>query len=542
VNPQAACVGLAPHLPGHAIAAGRAGWNAGILSRFIEARDCAMNDLAPESSPRQWLGWSSLLIAAYLVVGYLGWRRTLIETEVWALYHAGQPLSEQLQSIRGDLVHPPLMYMLERIWLGTFGQTDSAAKALALVINPPTLVLFTWLASRVTAHWQMASALFAARYLIVGSAPNEVRMYGLALLFTVTAMILWDMWREKPTNGKLAGWTLLMTLLVYTHLFGALIVFAFVVANWLYGPRRWTFTFASMVSGLAFLPWFFYVLPVYLSRGLRPNLTWAEKNPFIGFARVPYILMGSAAPSPSAAKILMIAAVLVDVALIVLVWRGLGSVWPPHRQSQHAAQWFWVALILTAIPILFLFLFSVLATPAFNPRFILGAFPGYCLFVILLADLDWRRSRLVLYGVFMPWVVAMIALTVVQAPIRSVAYRAAAVIAGDHRPGDVILCKGSCNPLYWEWTRRQGGTGRIEAIVGPFDPEMVSMDVLPQVPVEKVDLRGANRVWLVFAPGGNPQAETAFLQLHGYALEKEYPAGRPYLRLMAQSPSPSPSP
>jgi uncharacterized membrane protein len=48
-----------------------------------------------------------------------------------------------LQAIRGDLVHPPLMYLIERCWVSVFGQTDSAAKSLPLLFNIPTLFLFT---------------------------------------------------------------------------------------------------------------------------------------------------------------------------------------------------------------------------------------------------------------------------------------------------------------------------------------------------------------------------------------------------------------
>ncbi len=492
--------------------------------------------LASELQPRRWLAWSGLLVAAYLVVGYFGWRRTLIATEVWALYHAGQSLSEQLQSIRGDLVHPPLMYLLERVWLAVFGQTDSAAKALALVINIPTLILFTWLSTRVTTHWQLASFLFSTIYLRVGNVPNQVRMYGLGLLLAVAAMVLWEKWRAKPTNGKLAAWSLLMILLVYTHLFGALIVFAFVCLNWLYGPRCWAFTFASAVSGVALLPWFFYVIPVYFTRGLHPNLNWVEKNPILGLAEVPYTFMGAPVVSHWTFRVLVVAAVAVHLALLLFAWRAIRRLWPPHRQTGHAAQWLWATVILAGIPILFLFLFSVLVTPAFHARFILGALPAYWLLVLLLAELGWRWGRVLLYAIFVPWVVVIIGLTLAGIRTPFAARQAAVVMASEHRPEDVILCKSVCNTFYWEWTRRLGRAGRIEALSAGAGPTIASVAVLPQTPVENVKLHGATRVWVVFDPGDNTAPQTAFLQRQGFALQKEYPTGRPYLLLLTRPP------
>ena len=102
------------------------------------------------ASPTGWAAWSALLLALYLLVAYLGWGRTLIEDEVWALYKAGRGLDEQLSFIRADLVHPPLIYLIEHGWFWLFGQSDSAAKTLALLINVPTILVL----SRKHGHFQ----------------------------------------------------------------------------------------------------------------------------------------------------------------------------------------------------------------------------------------------------------------------------------------------------------------------------------------------------------------------------------------------------
>src|ERR1700686_187298 len=137
------------------------------------------------ASSRARILWAGFLSVVYVGVSPLGWGRTPIGNETWALYWDAQPLHEQMLVIRNDLVHPPLIYLVQRAWLMIFGQSDTAVKILPLVVNLPTIILFTWLASFVTTYWRLASFLFSSAYLQVGGDPTQVRMYGLALLLTV---------------------------------------------------------------------------------------------------------------------------------------------------------------------------------------------------------------------------------------------------------------------------------------------------------------------------------------------------------------------
>lgn len=196
------------------------------------------------SRSRDWRLWAALLVGLYLLSAYLGRHRLLINTEIWALYHAGRPLAEQLAAVRADLVHPPLFYLIERGWFRLFGASDGTARLLPVVVNIPALVLFTWFARRVSRHWRVASLLFTGAYLAPGQTLTLVRMYGLVILWVLLALVVWDGWRKRPGGLALASWTLAMTLLVYTRYSGLLIVAAFFAINWLFGPRRLLFSAA----------------------------------------------------------------------------------------------------------------------------------------------------------------------------------------------------------------------------------------------------------------------------------------------------------
>lgn len=487
---------------------------------------------------RHWLSWAGLLLILYLAVGLVGFRRALITTEIWALYYAGQPWTELWQAIRYDMVHPPLIYLLERGWMYLFGQTDSAVKALALVINIPTLILFPWLASRVTRHWRLASFLFAGTYLSVGSAPNQMRMYGLGLLLAVTAMLLWEWWRKEPGAGKLIAWAFVMLLLVYTHFFGLLLLAAFFAVNWLFGPRRRQFAAATFAIGVAYLPWLAYVLPVYLQDGLRTKVPWVNVFPHRALAQLPSAFLGYLY-GPELRVIPWMAALLVHLALFLLAWRTVRKFWPPSRDLKESGRWFWTAALLAGVPILLLYGFAVVVTPVFNARFVLGILPAYWLLVVLLGDFGGRAGRAILYAVVLPWVLVSVGVTMAQSLQPSPARQATTFLNREYRDTDLILCDGlDCgNQVYWEWTRRLGRSGRIEVL--RFGSTAWRLSVLPQKKLGQLDLSQVGRVWFLHSDRKAADTVPGFLAARGFAPAETLAEDIPGLQVFVRA-SPAP--
>jgi hypothetical protein len=494
-----------------------------------------------DSSYRFWSPWAALLVVLYVLVGVLGWHRTLIGNEVWALYYTGRPLGEQIQAIRSDLVHPPLIYLVERAWLAVFGHTDRAAKALALLINIPTIVLFTWFASKVTRYWKLAAFLFTSIYLEVGSSPTQIRMYGLGLLLTVIGMVFWEKWRERPTMLWLAAWTLTMVLLVYTHLFGALIVMAFVIVDWIYGPRRVAFTAAAVLVSLAMVPWVIYVLPVLHTRGLEPNVAWVSRSPLRGVAELPLIFMGTP-PLPVPRTYLALAGIALNLLLFVLAWRAFPRLWPPRSNTPPAERWFWMALVLAGLPILILFLFSLAITPAFHPRFILGVLPSYWLLLVLLGELGGRVPRAVLYAIFIPWVLISAGGNLVQQRKPSTVRQAAFILFQDALPDDLILCNGAGNgnTLDWEWKHWLRRTTPLEIVAVPSVGDEFTGP--PKIRLEALDLNAVNRVWVFYDKADqsaiSPTQLSDFLAANRFSLARQSPADKPFVFLYVKIPSP----
>lgn len=462
------------------------------------------------AAPAARAAWSLLLVAAYLAAALAGWNRTLAEDEIWSAGQTERSWLRMLAYVRGDLVHPPLWYALEKLWLGALGHTDAAAKTLPLLINVPALFLATAVAARATPRWRLASLLFAALYFRVGAVPHLARMYGLLLLLALLAMLLWDRWRERPTRGRLAAWAAAAGAAAATHYLGVLLVAAFAAASWatlrreeakrLLGAAAWA------LAPLA--PWIAVSIPVYLARGLGPNLAWVEPSALRTLSQLPFYFMSyipsSADPflearprlAPEYWAALMIGAGAIHALLVVFARERLRGLWR-GEPACDAAGWFRPAVMLVAVPVALLFGFSVAVHPAMDARFLLGVLPAYWLAVVLLGANGGRAGKVLLYGVILPWALASAAVTIPEAapsPVRAGLDRAAA----RWRAGDLVVadCRTGV-AVWWEWVRRKGRAEPME--VARCEGRRWWVPEQPARAPEHFALEGVARVWLLYA-------------------------------------------
>ncbi len=458
----------------------------------------------------QWISWGLLLVLVYVALTALVWHRMFIDTEAWALCITELPRSEQLEQIRTDLVHPPLMYLIQRGWLSVFGHTDNAAHALPMVIVSPAILLLTLLATRISAHWRLLSFFLATVFYSVGAATVQVRMYGLALLLVTAALLLWDNWRTNPNNFALCAWTAIILLLVYTHLFGLLLLFAFVVLNWLYGRRKWAFLLAAVVPAVAFLPWLLYVLPIYQSRGLAPNLNWVHQSLLSAIASLFFNFLGGVRlGSLSRTNWAIAASILVHLGLLIMFWFHRARFWPPRTAAEGGQRWFWPAVLLAAIPLSILLSFSLVVARAFEARFVLGAVIPYSIAVFLLCQSCGRAGRIALLCVLLPWKIIAIGNSLYFETKPDAARQTVEFVAAHARAGDLLLVENpnAAGLFYWEWVRRLHRSERIDALPAlPDDP--LRMRTLPSVPADRLELSGIERIW-IFQSGPKLQPEVA---------------------------------
>jgi hypothetical protein len=415
-------------------------------------------DSSPVAGPGAIAAWSVLLVAVYGAFCWITRDRSLIPDEIWALSNAEFSWHIQLASIRADFVHPPLMYAIERLWIEAFGFSDPAVKMLPIAINVVAVALFPFLATRVTARWRLVSVLFLAFYLHVFSTPNLVRMYGLTVLLAIVALLCWDLWRSRPSDGALARWALAMSLVVLTHFYGMLLLAAFVLVGWWRGPRRVAFTLAAAVPALAFLAWLAYVFPVYAARGLKGNLSWIEPDLLRAMTVVPFhfLTMIPSGGNPihpdwwaalPGMKYLVLGAILLNTLLFAF---------PFARRRTHAIDWHWLGplTVLAFAPMGLLAGASLVVGPAFDTRFVLGSVPAYWLWVATLVDQGGPPAKVVLGAVVVPAVLLSVVLPLRHDLAVSPLREAAATVAREEAPGDILLADNQIGPqAYWELRR-----------------------------------------------------------------------------------------
>jgi mannosyltransferase len=226
---------------------------------------------------------TGVILVAGLVLRF--WTRSdLWLDEALTVNLAGQPLHSLPSLLRRDGA-PPLFYVLLHFWMGAFGTSDLAVRALPGVIGVATVPL-AWLAGKRiggrTVGWAamllVATSPFAVRY------DTEARMYSLVAFLTAAGFLALDRALVRPRAGNLIAVGAVVALLLYTHYWSIYLVGT--VALWLIwqvwrGRPEWRAgARACLVAGalgtLAFAPW----LPTFVFQSRHTGTPWSTPASF----------------------------------------------------------------------------------------------------------------------------------------------------------------------------------------------------------------------------------------------------------------------
>ncbi|HLX87168.1 MAG TPA: glycosyltransferase family 39 protein [Acidimicrobiales bacterium] len=208
------------------------------------------------------------------------------------------PLSHLHHALQQDGA-PPLYYVLLHFWMGAFGSSDVAVRALSGVIGVATLPL-AYLAGRrvggrdagVAALVLVASSPFAVRY------STENRMYALEVLLVAAGVVALGRALEKPRPGDLVAITAVTAGLLYSH-YWALYLVATVALYLVWRAGRGAAAgraaarraFGALVVGaLAFLPW----VPTFVYQSRHTGTPWAMPADFAAMVNAVTSFAGGA--------------------------------------------------------------------------------------------------------------------------------------------------------------------------------------------------------------------------------------------------------
>lgn len=238
--------------------------------------------------------------------------------------------------IRGDLatfllhpsthnvdVHPPLYFLMARLWAELFGSDIVTLRGLSALIGVATIPAVAWLSLEAFACWRSAllAAGFAATSPFQAVFSQEARMYTLLGLLTVlssAALLRAQRRRSRPAwllYGSIAALGML------THgLFGLVLIAqaAFVFIRG--GPERRPALLACTAGAVASLPW---IANVILER-LHDRMKWLL-NPALPDAGIVGVLDGLGTSLTHTPMLTAVAGVLLLAAAVIVAARRDGG-------------------------------------------------------------------------------------------------------------------------------------------------------------------------------------------------------------------------
>lgn len=331
-------------------------------------------------SPRLywWWGMLALGLSAYVLVVALSFGQSIWFDEGYSILLAKSPVAELLSLTAVD-AHPPLYYLLLKLWGMIFGFSEGALRSLSALLLAGALVIA---ASLIRKLFSTKIALIALPFLLF--APfllrygYEIRMYSLATLIAVAATYVLVVAKERQSKRWWAGYAVLVAAGMYTLYLMIAVWLAHAV--WLFVTSlrskqrpvwRWRWWYALAGAVLLFTPY----MPTFLFQlfnsalpGIGSQVTLTQFGNIFStlFVYTPeWVVNGWV-------SLLLIAMIGFVSYLGVRVYRQLGN---KQRQS------FGLILALVGVPLLF---FALSSLPPREPIFVVRYLAHIAIFIYIL--------------------------------------------------------------------------------------------------------------------------------------------------------------
>jgi len=420
---------------------------------------------------RRWAFAVGVLLLAALTRLWGLAAQSLWLDETFSHLFATLPPDIAWQAVIVDAVHPPLYYLLLRLWLALAGGSEFALRFPSALAGVLTVALLLragrcWLDGR-AASW--AALLLALNPFHVWYS-QEARMYALlGLLATATLAAFWRALRRRRAQdwAVLAGVSGLAYVTHYFALYLPLVEFAFLLATFRRRHRelmRWTAT-----QALAVLPLAVWLAALYTVAGGTFGIGWIPRPRPSDLLRT---LWSFGMAYDGQATPLVAAGLLLWVALLAL------GAWSATRETRAL-----VALALV-LPPLATFLLS-LRRPTYVDRFFIGSLPFFLLLagagLARLPGAARRAAGLALVGLGLVGVVRFHADPIF---VREDWRGAAAYVEAQERAGDGLALRH----FHYVVPLRYYYRGALEPVAVTFNQRTT--------PLEEI-VAGHDRLWLI---------------------------------------------
>jgi uncharacterized membrane protein len=337
---------------------------------------------------------TSILIGA-LVLIYVAvrvWRLTdscLWFDEIFGVHAAEHSWGGMFWFVAQDLIHPPLFYVLLKVWVGIGGESLLWVRLFPVFFS--VLALFPFLHLCGELKLSIRATAVALGFLAVNGSlikyAQEVRMY--SMLLCISLFSIWFFARFFYRGKNIWVLTLVNVLLVHTHYFGWLIVVSEVIA--VLALQRIKIRHVLVMAGIAavsFMPWLLTVLrAANAGSDVAQNLGWMKAP---GVRSLFELAAAAVEPFYFPVNSIDPASVAwVSVPLIALIVSA-AIVWFADWKSVENKDRIWLLAIFVVVPVAAAFLLSWTSPyPVWGVRHLIIVFaPASIVFAVFLGEME----------------------------------------------------------------------------------------------------------------------------------------------------------
>ncbi len=191
-----------------------------------------------------------------------------------------RPVSQIIPNLIRDESHPPVFFLLLRLWRSIFGDSESAVRSLNVIFSLAAIPLLYIAAANTVGT---IPALWACLLMAVASPQitfaQEARNYMPAMTLSLAALVCLQRLELRPTTGRAIAFSLALLIMMLTHMFtaGPASAMAICAGTALRGRTR-TLAIIS-ISGAAILFLLLWGLPLYHQLpNFHSNYTWLSDS------------------------------------------------------------------------------------------------------------------------------------------------------------------------------------------------------------------------------------------------------------------------
>jgi len=306
--------------------------------------------------------------------------------EIFSVHAAGHSWNSILWFVSLDLIHPPLFYILLKLWIGIGGESVFWLRLFPVIFSVIAIFPFLYLCRELKlGKGTQVVALFLLA--INGSLikySQEVRMY--SLLMCLSLFSIWLLARYFVKGKSFIPLVIVNVLMVYTHYFGWFVVMSEVLLIVWFQRIKWRRVVVMFgIVFAAFLPWAIAVLMAARSgSGLEQNIGWVSRP---GIRQVVTFVLNIIEPfyfQTTSAEPISIFIVTIPLLLIVVVAALLYLVnW--QKLNEHERRHVYFLLLFIKLPVVITFLASwLLPYSMWGTRHLIIVFAPFCIYLAMM--------------------------------------------------------------------------------------------------------------------------------------------------------------